>query len=82
MIRLTDPTRIGPALAEVRMLLGIGRRQLARTIAAKTGRTETSVNAQLWTWDVGTRHPDLTSLPVLLDALGYDLALIPREDAP
>jgi DNA-binding XRE family transcriptional regulator len=81
MIRLTDPTRIGPALAEVRGLLGITRRQLSRDIAAKTGRTETSVNAQLWTWDVGRRHPDLASLPLVLDALGYDLALIPREDA-
>lgn len=79
MIRLTDPTRIGPALAEVRNLQLTTRRQLARTIAAATGRTETSVNAQLWTWDVGTRKPDLASLGVLLDALGYDLALVPRE---
>jgi hypothetical protein len=81
MIRLTDPTRIGPVLAQVRELQLMTRRQLARAIAAKTGRTETSINAQLWTWDVGRRHPDLASLPVLLDALGYDLALIPREDA-
>jgi hypothetical protein len=80
MIRLTDPERIGPALAEIRNMLGLGRRQVARHIAHITGRTETSINAQLWTWDVGRRHPDLASLGPLLDALGYDLALIPRED--
>ncbi len=81
MIRLTDPAAIGPALAQVRAMLGISRRQLARTIAAKTGRGEASVNGQIWTWDVGRSHPDLTSLPLVLEELGYDLALIPREDA-
>lgn len=80
MIRLTDPTRIGPALCEVRELQLMSRRQLARKLAETTGRSETSLNAQLWTWDVGTRKPDLASLGPVLDALGYDLALIPRED--
>lgn len=80
MIRLPDPTRIGPALAEIRGLQMVTRRQLAREISRITGRSETSVNAQLWTWDVGTRRPELTSLAVLLPALGYDLALVERED--
>jgi hypothetical protein len=81
VIRLTDPTRIGPALAEVRELQMTTRRQIARQLAEVTGRSETSLNAQLWTWDVGTRKPDLASLGTYLAALGYDLALIPREDA-
>jgi hypothetical protein len=81
MIRLTDPTRIGPSLGDIRVLLGIPRRALARTIANATGRDVSSVNSQLWGWDKGVHQPDLASLPVILDALGYDLALIPREDA-
>lgn len=81
MIRLADPTRIGPALAEVRQLLGIGRRQMARALATKTGRSETSINAQLWGWDNGVHAPDLASVPLILEYLGYDLALVPREDA-
>jgi transcriptional regulator with XRE-family HTH domain len=81
MIRLTDPTRIGPALYEIRTMLGISRRQLSRAIAAKTGRAETSVNAQIWGWDKGIHTPDMASLPLVLEEFGYDLALIPREDA-
>lgn len=80
MIRLTDPTAIGPALGEIRGLHGTTRRQLARAIAARTGRSQTSVNAQLWTWDSGRTAPDLASVAVVLDELGYDLALIPRKD--
>lgn len=81
MIRLTDPGRIGPALAEVRGLHGMSRRQLARTIAERTGRGITSVNAQLWGWDVGEAQPTFAALVPMLEALGYDLALIPREEA-
>ena len=76
-IRLTDPARIGPALAEVRALLGMPRRQLARLLAERTGRSATSLNAQLWQWDNAFHAPDLASLPNVLDVLGYDLALIP-----
>ncbi len=81
MIRLTDPTRIGPALGDVRVMLGIPRRALARTIANETCRNVSSVNAQLWQWDKGHHMPDLASLPPVLLALGYDLALVPREDS-
>jgi transcriptional regulator with XRE-family HTH domain len=81
MIRLTDPARIGPALAQIRALLGISRREMARTVATRTGRSVTSVNSQMWGWDNGIHAPDLASLPLLLDLLGYDLALIPQEDA-
>lgn len=86
MIRLSDPTRIGPALAEIRNMLGLKRRAVARQIAKATGRTETSVNAQLWTWDKGPeeattgRRPDLASLGPYLDALDFDLALVEKID--
>jgi transcriptional regulator with XRE-family HTH domain len=82
MIRLTDPTRIGPALGQVRQLLGISRRSLARQLAAKTGRSETSVNSQLWGWENGIHAPDLASVPLLLDALGVYLALVPDDADP
>lgn len=80
MIILTDPTRVGPALAEVRQLQGMGRRECARQIAEITGRTETSVNSQLWTWDVGQATPDLASLGPYLAVLGMTLALDYVED--
>jgi hypothetical protein len=75
MIHLADPAHIGPALAGFRDLLGLSRRQCARKIAEATGRTESSVNAQLWTWDVEDRTPDLKSLGPYLDALGVRLLL-------
>jgi hypothetical protein len=80
-VRLTDPTRIGPALGDIRVMLGIPRRALARTLANATCRNVSSLNAQLWQWDKGHHMPDLASLPAYLDALGYDLALVPKEDA-
>lgn len=78
MFRLTDPGKIGQSLYEIRLLMGIPRREVARQIAEKTGRTETSCNAQVWEWDNGRRRPDLASLPFLLDALGKDLALVDK----
>lgn len=80
MIRLTDPSRIGPALAEIRELLGISRREAARRIAEVTGRSVTSVNAQMWEWDKNKRKPDLSSLGHLLDVIDFDLALAERPD--
>lgn len=75
MIRLKDPTGIGPALAEVRGMLGMSRRQCARLIAAAADRSETSVNAQLWTWDTGRTIPDTQTLVTYLDVLGLDMLL-------
>lgn len=82
MIRIADPTKLGPALGDLRAINGLSRRRLARIIAAATGRSETSVNSQLWGWDNAIHQPDLASIPIVLDALGYDLALIPRKDTP
>jgi hypothetical protein len=82
VIRLTDPTRIGPALAELRDLLGISRREVARQMATATGRSETSLNAQIWTWDVSRAKPDLVSLIPYLQVLGVELLLDFKQDEP
>jgi transcriptional regulator with XRE-family HTH domain len=79
MIRLTDLGKIGPALFEIREMLGISRREAARRIAEITGRTETSVNAQIWEWDRDKRRPDLKSMRFLLDVLDMDLALVEKQ---
>lgn len=81
MIRISDPARLGQLLGTLRITDGHTRRGLARDIAALSGRTENTVNAQLWEWDNGHTRPDPGSLGHYLAALGYDLALIPREDA-
>jgi hypothetical protein len=79
-IRLTDPTNLGPALADPRRMHGIGRRDLARRIAATTGLKPLSLDVKLWRWETGDTCPSLPSLPAWPDALAYDLALIPRAD--
>lgn len=81
MIRLTDPARLGPALAEIRALYGYTRADLARLIAANTGRTFGGVYQQLGDWDLGINNPSTRAIGPLLDVLGYDLALVPKEDA-
>jgi len=80
MIRVSDPKRLGRSLAEVRALLGMSRHGCAREIAALTGRTETSVHAQLWTWDVGRIEPSLSSLSAYLKVLGVRLVLDFEEE--
>jgi transcriptional regulator with XRE-family HTH domain len=80
MIRISDPGRLGPALGNLRHRQGLTRRTVARRIAVATGRDEQSTYQQLAQWENGDKAPNVTSLPDLLHALGYDLALIPRED--
>lgn len=81
MIRVADPAKLGPALKQIRDLLGISRYALARQIAEAKGRSLQGVVNQLGEWDHGISSPNVRSLGPVLDALGYDLALIPREDA-
>lgn len=81
MIRISDPARLGQILGTLRVTNGWTRRGLAREIAALSGRTENTVNQQLWEWDNGHTRPDPGSLRFYLAALGYDLALIPRAEA-
>jgi transcriptional regulator with XRE-family HTH domain len=80
MIRIADPCRIGATLGQVRKDRGMTRRELARRIE-RTGAVM-SADVALWRWETGTNVPSLASLAVLLDELGYDLALIPREPTP
>jgi transcriptional regulator with XRE-family HTH domain len=80
MIRIDDATCIGPALAQVRNLLGYSRQDLAAEIAEATGRNPKSIANQLAEWDRLENSPTVRTLGPLLDALGYQLALVPRED--
>src|SRR4051812_47857142 len=82
VIRVSDPAKIGQALGQVRGMLGIPRRRAARQIAEAVGRSETSVNSQLWGWENGQHQPDLASIVPILDVLEYDLALVERPDGP
>ncbi len=80
MIRVSNPAKLGPALKQIRDLLGVSRHALAVQIATAKGRSIQGVTNQLLEWDNGTNTPNARSLGPVLDALGYDLALIPRED--
>lgn len=82
MIRVADPDNLGIALRDIRRLLGMTRRDLARAIVAATGRHEAGVYRQLQEWDSGMHSPTVRSLAPCLAALGYDLALIPRDAEP
>jgi len=81
-IRIEDPGRLGPALGEIRKLLGIPRLALARRIAQATGHSIHGVENALKDWDTGKHAPTVSKLGPLLDALGYDLALVPKPDEP
>jgi transcriptional regulator with XRE-family HTH domain len=72
MIRI-DPDRIGPAIGELRRLLGLTQVALAEEAGI--------FPSQLSHWEHEDRRPDLASLVKVARALGYDLALIPREGA-
>lgn len=78
MIRIHDPAKLGQTLGTVRITQGWGRRELARHLAETKG-TEATNNLNLWSWDTGRRQPTLDSLGAYLAALGYDLALIPKD---
>jgi hypothetical protein len=82
MIRIADPAKLGPALAQIRNLLGYSRHDLGRAVESATGRPMISVVHQVQQWDTGRHAPTVSSLGPVLDALGYDLALVPREDTP
>lgn len=72
MIRLTDPTRIGPALAEIRRSRGATQTAVAYAVGMW--------NTQYGHYEHGDKLPGLPNLIRLARALGYDLALVPREE--
>jgi hypothetical protein len=81
MIRLTDPRHLGRILVDLREQRDLGPSRLAALVADATGHDPEAVRRRLWHWETGrTLSPDLPALMQVLDALGYDLALIPRED--
>lgn len=79
MILIPNPAKIGLAIEDIRIMLGLGRRDLARAVAKATGRNENYVNSQICSWL--HRSPNPASLAPVLVELGYDLAPVPREDA-
>jgi transcriptional regulator with XRE-family HTH domain len=81
MIRISDPGKLGQTLGTLRVTEGWTRAGIARDLCARTGSTHETALLNLWRWDTGRAHPDPSSLTHYLAALGYDLALIPREDA-
>jgi transcriptional regulator with XRE-family HTH domain len=73
MIRLTDPGQLAPILADLRILNRLTQRQAAAASALRQG--------QISAFERGEVLPAPQSLFRLAGAYGYDLALIPREDA-
>jgi hypothetical protein len=81
VIRVSDPGLLGLALRDIRKQLGLSRPDDGRIVEASTGRPAYSVVKLLAQWDDGVHAPNAGSLGPVLEALGYDLALVPREDA-
>jgi transcriptional regulator with XRE-family HTH domain len=65
-------------LASVLYRRRLERGQTLANLAARIGCTVQRVSL----WLRGNQVPQADGLVKLADALGYDLALIPREDAP
>jgi hypothetical protein len=82
VIRIADPSNLGIALRDIRNVLGYNRRELARTIAAATGRHEGGVYRQIQEWDRGIHSPTARALGPVLEALDFDLALVSRHAEP
>lgn len=72
MIRLTDLTRLANAVWTMRRCRGLTQEQLA----AKAGVTGMTISLI----ELGKSGCKLATLIRIADALGYDLALIPRSD--
>lgn len=73
MIRLTDLARLPHAVWTMRRERGLTQEQLG----AKIGKTEMTISLL----ELGKNACKLDTLIRIAHALGYDLALIPREDA-
>lgn len=73
VIRLARAIDVGPLLADLRRLNHTTQRQLAADSNTR--------QAQISNFELGATRPNLESLIRLANALGYDLALVPRGDA-
>lgn len=74
MILIASDTDIGTVLADMRLLARMNRRQVADACGIAP--------QQYGQYETGKRVPRLDALSRIFDAMGYDLALIPREDTP
>jgi len=70
--RAPDP--IAAALRAERLRRGLSLRQVGELMGHNSHQT-------VWQWEHGTNSPLLVSLRDWATALGYDLALIERDDA-
>ena len=75
VIRFADPERIGAAIYDLRGLFMLSQNALARAAGSPVKQTQVS------SWERGRSNPSVGNLIRLANALGYDLALVPREDA-
>jgi transcriptional regulator with XRE-family HTH domain len=73
VIRISDPAGFPATARRLRHAAGLTQRELAR----KVGVTNMAISLI----ELGKSGTTLHTLLNLADALGYDLALIPREDA-
>jgi transcriptional regulator with XRE-family HTH domain len=74
VILLAKPTDIGRVIADLRRLSGASQRALAADSRCR--------QSQISNFELDATRPNLASLIRIANALGYDLALIPRKDTP
>jgi transcriptional regulator with XRE-family HTH domain len=74
VIIFTDTAAVMEHLHAIRDLRGLTQRALAAQIGVEQSR--------ICGYERGTHVPSSGSLLRVAHALGYDLALVPREDAP
>jgi transcriptional regulator with XRE-family HTH domain len=79
-IRVRNAAHLGHAIDELRLRQGLTTTQLASRIAEITGNKPRSAINLLSAWRTGLKRPTPAALQPVLQALGYDLALVPRED--
>lgn len=73
MIRLTRPEQIHQVIADLRLDAGKTQRGLAAELRIR--------GSQINRFENEGQRPNLASLIALAGALGYDVALVKREDA-
>jgi transcriptional regulator with XRE-family HTH domain len=73
VIRVPSSTDIGPALSDLRILHGLNHTD----IAEGTGIDRSLIGH----YERGRNNPSLPNLLKIVNFYGYDLALVPREQA-
>lgn len=75
MIRIADPDSIGAVIVDLREMTQLSQRGLVEEVGGAFRQ------GQLSLWEVNKGLPSMPNFVRLVQALGYDLALVPREDA-